>query len=114
MIDISDGLAADLHHLCEESRCGAVLRAEAIPISPAAQNMNDERSPLDHALSDGEDFELLFTVHPDNVSRLPKRVDGVGVSRIGEITNEPNVIRLAEKNRVWELEPQGFEHFSQP
>src|SRR5436853_7087210 len=42
MIDVSDGLAADLHHLCEESRCGAFLRAEAIPISSAAQSMNDE------------------------------------------------------------------------
>src|SRR6266849_9999783 len=47
MIDISDGLAADVHHLCEESRCGAVLRAEAIPIAAEARAMNNGRSPLE-------------------------------------------------------------------
>src|SRR5262249_26834028 len=60
MIDISDGLAADLHHICEESRCGAALVAEAIPISTAGREMNDGKSALDHALTDGEDFELVF------------------------------------------------------
>src|SRR5947209_17951558 len=58
MIDISDGLAADLAHICEESRCGAVLRAESVPISDAARSMADGMSPLEHALGDGEDFEL--------------------------------------------------------
>src|SRR5438093_503561 len=54
MIDISDGLAADVRHLCDESRCGAVLWAERIPISDDARRMNDARSPLEHALGDGE------------------------------------------------------------
>src|SRR5919201_1105301 len=60
MIDVSDGLAADVAHLCEESRCGAVLRAEAVPVSDAARALNDGRSPLEHALADGEDVELVF------------------------------------------------------
>src|SRR5262249_39282652 len=47
MIDVSDGLAADVHHLCEESGCGVVLRADAIPISAAARHMDDKKSPLD-------------------------------------------------------------------
>src|SRR5437773_12494031 len=47
MIDVSDGLAADVAHLCEESRCGAVFRAEAVPIADAAPRMNHGRSPLD-------------------------------------------------------------------
>src|SRR5438105_7377896 len=86
MIDISDGLAADVHHLCEESRCGAVLRAETIPITPEARGMNDERSPLDHALSDGEDFELLFAVAPEDARRLlaTQPIDGISVYAIGE------------------------------
>src|SRR5438105_5822537 len=50
MIDISDGLAADLAHICQESHCGAVLRADAIPISAAARTLDDGRPPLDHAL----------------------------------------------------------------
>src|SRR5262249_22444807 len=60
MIDISDGLAADVAKLCTESGCGAVLRAEAIPVSEAARQMSDGRTPLEHALGDGEDFELVF------------------------------------------------------
>src|SRR5208283_3753838 len=62
MIDVSDGLAADVAHLCAESGCGAVLRAETIPITAAAHAMNDELSPLEHALGDGEDFELVFAL----------------------------------------------------
>ena len=70
MIDISDGLSADVFHLCEESHCGAVLFAEQIPISAAAVQINDAKSPLEHALSDGEDFELAFAVSPSDGERL--------------------------------------------
>src|SRR5262249_18644163 len=70
MIDISDGLAADVNHLCEESGCGAVLRAESIPITNEARTMNDGHAPLEHALGDGEDFELAFAVAPEDGRRL--------------------------------------------
>ena len=63
------------------------------------------------ALHGGEDFELLFTVHPDDVPRLPKRVDGVAISHIGEVNDQVGKIRVSEKNRVWDLRPGGFEHF---
>jgi len=76
MIDVSDGLAADVHHICEESRCGAVLRAEAIPLTPQASALADGRSPLEHGLSDGEDFELVFAVSPETAagSSTPSRL----------------------------------------
>src|SRR5437868_13909767 len=64
LIDVSDGLAADVAKLCVESRCGAVLRAESIPIDPAVARMTDDLTPLQHALGDGEDFELVFAVVP--------------------------------------------------
>src|SRR5262249_59454932 len=56
MIDISDGLAADLKHICDESRCGALLSADAIPISPTARQIKDDRSPLEHTLGDATVF----------------------------------------------------------
>src|SRR6266849_773484 len=113
MIDISDGLSSDLAHLCRASNVGALIQSAEIPIDKDVIKLCGRRAldPLALALHGGEDFELLFTVHPDNAARLPKRVDGVAISCIGEITNEPGLIRIAEKNRVWDLEPQGFEHF---
>ena len=113
MIDISDGLSSDLAHLCSESNVGAQIQSESIPSDPDAIKLCGRRAldPLALALHGGEDFELLFTVHPDNVARLPKRVDGVSISRIGEITDQPNTIKIAEGNHIWHLPPKGFEHF---
>jgi thiamine-monophosphate kinase len=113
MIDISDGLSSDLAHLCEESDVGVLIDSAALPIDRDVTKLCGRRAldPLMLALHGGEDFELLFTVRPDDVARLPKRVDGVAISRIGEVTDQPGKIRIAEKNRVWGLRPQGFEHF---
>src|SRR5215471_16928625 len=88
MIDLSDGLSSDLNHLCDESKVGALIDASAIPLDDDVKRLCGRRAldPLALALHGGEDFELLFTVAPDNVSRLPRKVDGVPISRIGEIT----------------------------
>jgi thiamine-monophosphate kinase len=113
MIDISDGLSSDLAHLCEASTTGALIDSSALPIDPDVTILCGRRAldPLMLALHGGEDFELLFTVRPEDVARLPKRVDGVAISRIGELTDQPGKVCIAEKNRVWELLPGGFEHF---
>lgn len=113
MIDISDGLSSDLKHLCGESNTGALIQSDSLPLDENVVRLCGRRAldPLALALHGGEDFELLFTVSPDNAARLPKRVDGVAISWIGKITNEPGEIRIAEKNRVWDLEALGFEHF---
>jgi thiamine-monophosphate kinase len=112
MIDVSDGLAKDVHHICEESRCGTVLHAEAIPITDAARElgMRDGRSPLDHALSDGEDFELVFTVSASDGERLLREqpVPGIAAARIGEIVAEGYWLQR-NGNKV-PLEPRGYEH----
>src|SRR5262249_10341544 len=70
MIGISAGRASDASRLCRESGCGAVLWAEKVPMSDEARALSDGRSPLEHALSDGEDFELLFAVAPEDGRRL--------------------------------------------
>ncbi len=116
MIDISDGLSSDLNHLCTESGVGALVEASRIPIDPLVTELSGRRAldPLMLALHGGEDFELLFTVHPDNVSKLPRRVDGVSLTRIGEITVASEGIRISEGQRTWKLEPGGWEHFKNP
>ena len=112
MADISDGLAADLNHILEESRCGAVLEAAAIPIAPAAVELAREtgKSPLDHALGDGEDFELVFTISPADGERLMwgQPVPGVRLAKIGECVAEG--LWLEEGGALRPLEPTGWVH----
>lgn len=110
MIDISDGLSADLAHITEESRCGAVLRSADIPISDDARRMTDGRSPLDHALSDGEDFELLFAVSPEDGKRLlaEQPVRGIRLSAIGECIEAGHWLETEGKRAP--LEPRGWVH----
>lgn len=105
MMDISDGLAADLAKLCEESRCGAVLTAESIPIADDARRMNDGKSALDHALGDGEDFELLFAVGANDARRL---VSEQATFRIGECV--PDEMWLEQEDRRRPMPPAGYEH----
>jgi thiamine-monophosphate kinase len=110
MIDVSDGLAADVAKLCGESRCGAVLWADNIPISDAAGKVGDGRSPLEHALGDGEDFELVFAVHPDDARWLvhDQPVPGVSLTAIGECVAEGLWLEEGSHRRV--LEPAGWVH----
>ncbi len=110
MIDVSDGLAKDLGHICEESRCGAVLHADAIPVHPDAVELSKRtgRPPLDHALGDGEDFELVFTVSADDAVKLLANPP-VPVWAIGEIVAEPGLWLLQDGTKR-PLAPAGWEH----
>jgi thiamine-monophosphate kinase len=111
MIDVSDGLVADVNHICEESGCGAVLYADAIPITDAARGMKDGRTPLEHALGDGEDFELVFAVTAEDGRRLVEiqPVAGVTLTRIGEVVVEKGL--WIEENGVRRpLPPTGYVH----
>ncbi|MGQ0763081.1 MAG: thiamine-phosphate kinase [Acidobacteriota bacterium] len=113
MIDISDGLSSDLHHLCAQSNVGATIDAASLPLDEHVVQLCGRRAldPLALALHGGEDFELLFTVAPENLTLLPKFVDGIPISHIGEIGDAAGSVRVNEQNRIWELAPQGFEHF---
>lgn len=110
MIDLSDGLAADVAHLGTESGCGVVLRADAIPIAADAHRLGDGRSPLEHALGDGEDFELVFAVSPADARTLldTQPVPGVTLTAIGECVGEGLWLEEASKRRP--LEPCGYVH----
>lgn len=117
-IDLSDGLATDLRHVLEASRVGAELNAERIPISAAARRAKDNRVPLEHALRDGEDFELLFTVRPNRVPGLLtawRRTFKTPVTPIGTVTKEVGRISIRPPDgEAWELQAAGYEHFRRP
>ena len=91
MIDLSDGLSRDLRHICRQSGVGAIVEAGKVPVHPDAQTLfsRDGISPLDHALNDGEDHELLFTCPADHIERcvcIGRIVagDGIELERHGE------------------------------
>ena len=114
MIDLSDGLALDLHRLCESSGVGAELEAAQIPITRAAVESGERsgRDPLEHALTDGEDFELLVAIDPAEAERASQwsPVGGLRLTRIGEITAERAVTIRYGEGMVSPLRAEGYEH----
>ena len=112
MIDISDGLSADAFHLCEESQCGLVLFADHIPISDAAQQLvTDTKSPLEHALEDGEDFELAFAVAAEEGERLVRSqpIPGITLTHVGVFVQE-QALFLQQQGEQRRIQPRGYKH----
>jgi thiamine-monophosphate kinase len=108
MIDISDGLSSDLNRICRASGVGAVINAEKIPISKQAGKTED---PLSSALNDGEDFELLFTLSPDDCERLFKKWnEAVPITQIGTITKTKNMRINMPDGHVTDLQIKGYDH----
>ncbi len=115
MIDVSDGLASDLRHITTLSGVGCQLNAGRIPIAAAAHTLCDGRTPLDHALHDGEDFELLFTIAEDRDEDFEaawRASSSVACTRIGRMTAEQDLIECVFGNgEALALEGTGFVHF---
>jgi thiamine-monophosphate kinase len=114
-IDVSDGLSLDLARLLEESHCGAVLRTEAVPIAADARQLAatlaDGSTPLDHALSDGEDFELILAVPPEDARRMiAEQPLGATLTDIGQIEAPPGLWIEDAEGRRCPLQPRGWEH----
>ena len=114
-IDCSDGLSKDLFHVAEESGCGAELYAGKIPVAAAARELArlraDGSTALDHALGDGEDFELILAVPPDAARELIARQPlACGVSEIGRFVAERGLWIIDEAGVRRPLEPRGYEH----
>lgn len=112
MIDISDGFALDLWRLCKASNCGAIVAQAALAglIHPDAVELagRDGAPPLEHALHDGEDFELLAAFRaplpPDRTARL-------GLTPVARLTAERGLWLEAAAGSRRALEPRGWEHF---
>ena len=116
MIDLSDGLAGDLRHiLIESGGLGAVLDLDAVPIHPDALSLSssDSLPPIDHALGDGEDFELCLTVDPEDAGRLiASPPPGVRLHRIGTIDDGPGLRLRHDDGRVTPCLVRGFDHLT--
>ena len=115
LIDISDGLAQDLNHICTESSVAAIINQPDIPISNAARQTAD---PLQAALNDGEDFELLFCVNAQDAQKLlaqwPQK-SNVKLTCIGQIITlkgEAKIVLRDAEGNTHPVNPKGWEHFT--
>lgn len=114
-MDITDGLAIDLWRLLTASGCGAVVDVDALPISPAAQELATsdklDLSPIQHALHDGEDFELLLTLPRDEAARLLEDNPlSIPTTIVGEITSTREMLQRDAEGTTTPLLPEGFQH----
>lgn len=117
-IDISDGLVADLGHICAASKCGAEIRLEDIPFSDSARKVIDRATEGNVTFVDllggGDDYELLFVVPADEAERVEAVCadDGTPVARIGTILGSEEGIRVVDRNnQTLELKSRGYRHF---
>jgi len=111
MIDVSDGLASEVRHICEESGTGARIEWEKIPLSPstieAARSISGD--PHEYALYGGEDFELVFTIPKGNIPMLRKEFSDFTV--VGEILPMEDGIFILKDGGRQELK-MGYDHFA--
>ena len=116
-IDISDGLSGDLRHICEESHVGVELDLGALPLSPACRAYAASRKldPVDLSLTGGEDYELLFTVSPQQRPRLEQSAieQGFALTCIGEIhPHRFGIQALSPHGTRHRLANTSYEHFT--
>jgi thiamine-monophosphate kinase len=112
-IDLSDGLIADLGHLCQASNVGASLVLDALPLSTIMRDSLLQDDAIKLALSGGDDYELLFTVSEDNKVGMETAMSHAGtpVSCIGQL-NASHTITTTLNNKPISINTEGFEHFA--
>ena len=111
MIDISDGLASEVFHICKQSKVGALIEESGVPIHPDTQMqaLNFKLDPITCALSGGEDYELLFTIDPKDVDKVKYLPD---IYIAGEMLDAKDGVKLNTKGgNLHELKAQGWKHF---
>ena len=113
MMDLSDGLSTDLRRLCRASGCGAELDAAAVPVHRDAVRMGRPRTPLEHALHDGEDFELLVSHRPLPArTRAALRRARVALHPVGRIVPASAGITIVSAGVATPLRPGGYDHLA--
>ncbi|OVE74243.1 thiamine-phosphate kinase [bacterium B17] len=113
-IDVTDGLLMDLKRILEASNAGATLDLNAIPLSRDALDAKDDKTPIEHALTDGEDFELLFTLPKqvkDSVISEWNKTSLASCTEIGTIKASPGIEYIGSYDSIDLEKLSGYLHF---
>lgn len=115
MEDVSDGLAAEIAHICEASGTGARIDARSIPLMQCAIDVAGRlgKEPLDLALFGGEDYELVITAPPENAEavKISVKRTGVRITEVGTITEGSACILVDSKGAEAPIAGRGYSHF---
>jgi thiamine-monophosphate kinase len=111
-IDVSDGLLADLGHICAASGCGAVIDVERVPLSAELLELFPPQIALAHALAGGDDYELCFTASPAHADRIEAAMEqcGTRVRRIGQLVAGREVL-CQRDGEPFTAPARGYAHF---
>ena len=113
MMDLSDGLSSDIFHICKQSNLGCELTEAAIPVNEITYSMalKFNLDPVTCALNGGEDYELLFTIEPEDETKLS---EDENFSIVGQITKKENgCVLITRSGNRHKLKAQGWKHFEQ-
>lgn len=114
MDDISDGLASEANEIADASGVGIVIRESDIPLAPQLYEAAAlfDKKPVDYALYGGEDFQLLFTIGPEQYQRLTELDFDIKLTVIGEVIDkQAGVLLIDKEGRTTTLKPHGYNHF---
>ncbi len=111
-IDVSDGLVADLGHICARSGCGAIVDVDRVPLSPELRAACTPDRALAHALAGGDDYELCFTAPANRSAAVRAALDATGteVTRIGRLVTG-NAVACQRDGEPYEFQARGYAHF---
>jgi thiamine-monophosphate kinase len=112
-IDVSDGLLADLTHICRLSGVGATIDVNAVPVSAIGAKHIDSDAGRNAILAGGDDYELCFTAHPNSRDSIQELEDvlGVPITRIGQIKRGKGVSLLGADGKAVKIDGRGYDHF---
>ena len=110
MIDVSDGLAQDLDHILKASNVGAKIFLDQLPLDPAVQALPNQQK-WQYALAGGDDYELCFTISPQNYEKLLQQQLNVKITMIGLITQTTDLI-FEHDGQNHPVQFHGYQHFA--
>jgi thiamine-monophosphate kinase len=109
-MDVSDGLLTDLDKLCAASGCGAEVDVDALPASRAMREIFDDERCVQYALAGGDDYEIIFTVSPQDGERVQQLAQTHALQHIGMMTGG-SAVRCYRNGREYAVAHRGYDHF---